>query len=316
MKYLMRPWERVGCDLFEFDGKDYLICADYFSDFFEVDRLHGRAGKEVIGKMKAQIARHGIPDVIVTDNGPPFNSGEFRDFAANYESEHLVITTPSPRYPQSNGKVENAVKIVKNLMRKCVLDQNDPFLALLEWRNTPSETIGLSAVERLFGRKTRTRLNLTAKHLQNQDSGKVTRKQVDRKIKESSYYNRGAREKSKLHEGDTVRIRPFGREKTWTKAQVEDQVDSRSYEVRTEDGRVYRRNRTHLRRSREPFLAEDRPRSSIFSPDLNWDRIKTNTPNSRDTDRMETAVNNTPETKSSPVVDKIQKTPEVSIEPT
>lgn len=200
--------------------------------------------------MKAQIARHGIPDVIVTDNGPPFNSGEFRDFAENYEFGHR---TSSPRYFQSNGKVENAVKIVKNLMHKCVLDKKDPFLALLDWRNTPSETIGLSAVERLFGRNTRTRLTLTAKHLQNQDSGKVNRKLVDRKIKKSSYYNRGAREMSKLHEGDTVRIRPFGREKTWTKVQVEDQVDSRSYEVRTEDGRVYRRNRRHLRRSREPF---------------------------------------------------------------
>lgn len=53
-----------------------------------------------------------------------------------------------------------------------------------------------------------------------------------------------------------------------------------------------------------------------FPPDFNRDRIKTNTPNSRDTYRMETAVNNTPETKSSPVVDKIQKTPEVCIEPT
>lgn len=103
-------------------------------------------------------------------------------------------------------------------MRKCVLDKKDPFLALLDWRNTPSETIGLSAMERLFGRKTRTRLTLTAKHLQNQ--GKVTRKLVDRKIKESSYYNRGAREMSKLHEGDAVRIRPFGREKTWTKRRL------------------------------------------------------------------------------------------------
>lgn len=100
-----RPWERVGCDLFEFDGKYYLICADYFSDFFEIDRLHGKTGKEVIGKMNAQIARHGIPDVIVTDNGPPFNSVEFRDFAEKYEFEHR---TSSPRYPQSNGKVENA----------------------------------------------------------------------------------------------------------------------------------------------------------------------------------------------------------------
>lgn len=107
-------------------------------------------------------------------------------------------------------------------MRKCVLDKEDSFLALLDWRNTPSETIGRSAVERLFGRKTRTRFTLTAKHLQNQDSGKVTRKLVDRKIKECSYYNRRAREMSMLHEGDTVRIRPFGREKTWTKAQVED----------------------------------------------------------------------------------------------
>lgn len=98
-------------------------------------------------------------------------------------------------------------------MRKCVLDKKDPFLALLDWRNTSSETIVLSAVERLFRRKTRTRLTFTAKHLQNQDSGKVTRKLVDRKIKKSSYYNRGAREMSKLHEEDTVRIRPFGREK-------------------------------------------------------------------------------------------------------
>lgn len=138
-----RPGERVDCDLFEFDGKDYLICADYFLDFFEIDRLHGKTGKEVIGKMKAQIARHGIPDVIVTDNGPPFNSGEFRDFAEKYEFEHR---TSSPCYPQSNGKVENAVKIVKNLMRKCVLDKKDPFLALLDWRNTPSWTFGCRTI--------------------------------------------------------------------------------------------------------------------------------------------------------------------------
>ena len=34
---------------------------------------------------------------------------------------------------------------------------------------------------------------------------------------------------------------------------MEDQVDIRSYEVRTEDGRLYRRNRRHLRQSKEPF---------------------------------------------------------------
>ncbi|XP_062576513.1 uncharacterized protein K02A2.6-like [Saccostrea cucullata] len=296
-----RAWEKVGCDLFEFDGNDYLICADYFSDFFEIDRLHGKTGKEVITKMKAQIARHGIPDVIISDNGPPFNSREFQDFAEKYEFEHR---TSSPRYPQSNGKAENAVKIAKALMRKCVLDKKDPFLALLDWRNTPSETIGLSAAERLFGRRTRTRLTLSSKQLKTHNSSGISRKLYKRKGKEASYYNCGTKELQKLHAGDTVRIRPFGREKSWTKAQVRDQVDIRSYEVRTEDGRVYRRNRKHLRLSREPFSKEDLPRNTSLFPDVNKDNLETSVSTNRDMDRVETPVQSTLQARNTPIVDK------------
>ena len=43
----------------------------------------------------------------------------------------------------------------------------------------------------------------------------------------------------------------------WTKAQVEQQVYVRSYAVRTEDGRLFRRNRRHLRQSKEPFMPKD-----------------------------------------------------------
>ena len=43
----------------------------------------------------------------------------------------------------------------------------------------------------------------------------------------------------------------FGKKTDWTQARVEGKVDIRSYQVRTEDGRVYRRNRRHLRRRRE-----------------------------------------------------------------
>lgn len=92
-----RPWARVGCNLFEFNGNDYLICADYFSDFFEVDRIHGKTGKKVISKLKAQIVRQDIPDVIMTDNSPPFNSGEIMDFADKFEFKHR---TSSQHYPQ------------------------------------------------------------------------------------------------------------------------------------------------------------------------------------------------------------------------
>ena len=34
-----QPWEILGCDLFELDKKHYIICVDYFSDFYEVDEV-------------------------------------------------------------------------------------------------------------------------------------------------------------------------------------------------------------------------------------------------------------------------------------
>ena len=72
----------------------------------------------------------------MSDNGPPFNSYEFQQFASNYDMEHV---TSSPHYPQSNGKVENAIKTAKSLLKKSKAARSDIYLALLEWRNTPSE---------------------------------------------------------------------------------------------------------------------------------------------------------------------------------
>ena len=66
--------------------------------------------------LKQQFARHGIPDIVFSDNSP-FLSREFKIFAANYEFRH---DTSSPRYPQSNGKVENAIKTAKRLMTKAI----------------------------------------------------------------------------------------------------------------------------------------------------------------------------------------------------
>ena len=61
----------------------------------------------------------------------------------------------------------------------------------------------------------------------------------------------------------------------WFKARVEQQVDVRSYEVRTEDGKIFRRNRRHLRSSKEPACARDSPEpiqmpnQTRVSPSLN-----------------------------------------------
>ena len=78
-----------------------MVTADYYSSFFEVYRLITKTGKEVIGKLKIHLVRHGIPDELVSDNRPPFSSTEFSAFASQYGFEHV---TSSPGHSQSNGK--------------------------------------------------------------------------------------------------------------------------------------------------------------------------------------------------------------------
>ena len=76
-----------------------------------------------------------------------------------------------------------------------------------------------------------------------------------KKAKQAMYYDRGSKELEELLPEDLVRIQPqqskLRKRKDWTLARVEGKVDITSYQVRTEDGRVYRRNRRHLRRTQE-----------------------------------------------------------------
>jgi transposase InsO family protein len=81
-----------------------------------------------VNHCKSIFARHGVPEVVVSDNGPQFDpvkTSEFSRFAADYGFKHI---TSSPRYPQSNGFVEAAVKIVKLQLKK----NADPYKALME----------------------------------------------------------------------------------------------------------------------------------------------------------------------------------------
>ena len=113
--------------------------------------------QRVIKPLKEMFARYGVPDTVVSDNGPQFASAEFSRFSKQWKFEHV---TSSPRYPQSNGKAKNAVKTVKRLFKKCEESGTSEFLALLDWRNTPSEGMSTSLAQRFFG-QCRTLLPMT-----------------------------------------------------------------------------------------------------------------------------------------------------------
>ena len=79
------PWERVGTHIFFLDGKEYLITIDYCSNFWEVDRLLDNNASTVVLKLKSHFAHYGIPDQVMSDNGPQFASTEFATFAKTCE---------------------------------------------------------------------------------------------------------------------------------------------------------------------------------------------------------------------------------------
>ena len=186
------PCEKIGCDIFTFNNQDYLCTVD----------LHrSKTGATVIGRLKKRFATHGIPDTFHSDNGPPFSSNEFSAFVVMYEFEHV---TSSPEYPQSNGKVENAVKTAKNLMKKSASTSSDFHLALLDWRNTPTEGMKSSPAQRMFGRHTRTLLPPSKKLLKPQLVTDVRERRLQRKEVQTRYYNQNVKELPSLIKGDDV----------------------------------------------------------------------------------------------------------------
>lgn len=159
----------------------------------------------------------------------------------------------SPHYPQSNGKIENAVKTAKKLLIKAKASGQDPYLAILDWRNTPSPSIGSSPVQRLFGRRTKTLL-LTAGTLSQPKIMEGTEDKLkERKTKQALFYNKETKELPEPQPGDTVRMKPLpsDKEKLWRKGSVVKKVAPRSYEVDLH-GTMFRRNRRHLVKTKEP----------------------------------------------------------------
>lgn len=233
------PWGMVGVDLFALNGRDYLLINDYCSNFPETSLLTSTTSTSVILQMKSIFARHGIPLVVRTDNGPQFSSVEFAEFARGYGFEHQ---TSSPYYPRSNGMAECGVKTVKSLLKKAIEAKQDPYLALLNYRTTPMQS-GKSPSDILYnGREVNTRLSAVTKSIV---PPLVTHSKSQQQRTQAAYYDRGTVEHPPLNTGDVVRLRKEG---VWGKRAtvVKGLVSPRSYEVKTEQGQTYRRNRQQL----------------------------------------------------------------------
>jgi transposase InsO family protein len=237
------PWERVGTDLFTWGGCDYLIAIDYHSNYPEIAKLESTTSSSIILHLKSIFARHGIPRILMSDNGPQYASLEFKNFARVWGIDHR---TSSPYYPQSNGKAERGVGIIKSLLNKSKESNEDPYLALLAYRSAPMES-GHSPAELLMGRKLNCGLPsyvVRKYEYKSKDNEELLRRKVDQ-------YNGHAKDLPPLQENDRVRVQDANTKRWSNTARVVKQVAPRSYEVETDSGGLLRRNRRALIKSNE-----------------------------------------------------------------
>ena len=142
-----KPWSRLHADFAgPFLGHMFLILVDAHSKWMDIYTMSSITTEATIVNLKASFSTHGLPDVLVTDNGLSFKSEGFRQFVSLNGIQHL---TSAPYHPASNGLAERAVQTFKNAMKKLsggsVQDRVNRFL--FRYRVTPQSTTGHSPAE-------------------------------------------------------------------------------------------------------------------------------------------------------------------------
>lgn len=182
--YPRRPWQRLHLDyLGLFKGKMYLIIIDAHSKRLEVFETASTAAHLAVKHLRFLFAQFGLPRSVHSDNGPPFNSAEFKRFL---ECNGVKQTTSAPYHPQSNGQAENSVTYVKQKLTRACRENVDISIALsrclFNYRNSIHGTTNTTPAQLMFGRNLSTRFDLLRPSLTNA----VTQKQE----KQNDYCNR------------------------------------------------------------------------------------------------------------------------------
>ena len=231
-------WERIGTDLFHYNGTDYVVIFDYSSRWLDFKKLNSTNSGDVITVLRECFATHGCPQVLVSDNGPQYASDEFSQFAKSWGFQHV---TSSPKHPQSNGVAERAVQTAKNMLKK----NTDPFLALLAYRSAPIHN-GRTPSQLLMSRILRTPVPTISKKLYPETTDWKALQEKEREYKERYRlnFNKGKRltHLPSLNTGDQVFVRDRAEY-----GQIEERRnDPRSYDIRMNNGKTIRRNRKSL----------------------------------------------------------------------
>ena len=159
-EYPSLPWQRLHIDSAgPVQGRMLMVVIDAHSKWPEIFVMENSTAEETFSMLHSLFTCMGLPDQIVSDNGPQLTSETFRKFATVNGINHV---TGAPYHPSTNGQVEKLVQSFKKGVKadKCsrtLKHKLDRFL--LAYRSAPHAITELSHAQLLLGRNVKTRLD-------------------------------------------------------------------------------------------------------------------------------------------------------------
>jgi len=174
-----KPWQRLHIDFAgPFHGRTFLIVVDAHSKRPEVVEMKTTTTTANIQELWNLFSTFGLPEQVVSDNGPQFISSEFAQFLKSNGVKHIKS---APYHPSMNGMAERFVQSFKKAMMSSD-SQPYPFeerLAtfLLLYRTTIHPTTNATPCMLLMKHSLRTRLDLLRPNVE----GRVAEQQAKQK---------------------------------------------------------------------------------------------------------------------------------------
>ncbi|KAG6923095.1 hypothetical protein G0U57_021612 [Chelydra serpentina] len=132
------PWQRIHVDFAgPPEGNMFLVVVDVHSKCPEGSIMQSTISESTIQKLWGLFSHFGLPEQLMSDNGPQFVSQEFPNFMKVNGIHHI---TSAPYHPSTNELAERFVQTMKQAMKSArgqlsIQKHLDTFL--LSYRNTP-----------------------------------------------------------------------------------------------------------------------------------------------------------------------------------
>ena len=235
-----KPWRRIHVDFAgPFLKRMFLLVTDAHSKWPEILEMPSTTSTRTIYELRRLFAAYGLPEQVVTYNGPQFVSQDFANFMKLNGIKHIKT---SPYHPASNGAVEKLVQTFKKAMmsklQKGVTISQMLSSFLLSYRTTPHSTTNVTPAELFINRNIRTRLDLIQPNIESTvtKAQGMQKAQHDTKAKETRYMI-----------GENVMAKNYRNGPKWVPGVIVEQLGTLTFLVQLDNGMFWKRHVDQLR---------------------------------------------------------------------